>query len=119
MCEKGRRDMAEEHPNKIDEQKAASQAPQTTVAEKKPSRVPLPGLIANFESPLFHEIVPAFADPVAKLKWFWRKDLASKVFLITITALLVISVLFAFSATTFLSQLFPRPVQRLNMQPED
>jgi hypothetical protein len=109
--------MTEEH---TDTQKPErSQASQATATEEKAPRSRLPGIMANLESPLFHEIFPAFGDPMAKLRWFWRKDLASKVFLVTITVLLVVSVFFAFSASTLLSQMFPRPVQRLNMQPND
>lgn len=109
--------MAEEH---TDTQKTAhSQISVATATEEKAPRSRLPGIVASLESPLFHEVFPAFGDPVAKLKWFWRKDLASKVFLVTMAVLLVASVLFAFSASTILSQMFPRPVQHLNMQPND
>src|SRR5581483_8689067 len=94
--------MTEEHP---DTQKPEhSQAPLATATEEKAPRSRLPGIMANLESPLFHEVFPAFGDPLAKLRWFWRKDLASKAFLVTISALLVVSVLFAFSAGTLLSQ---------------
>jgi hypothetical protein len=106
--------MSEEHHDPQKQKPAFYKGLLTTLIEE-PS--PIPGTPA--EPPPFQNVAPPSSDLLTKVKWFWHKDLASKIFLVTLAALLVICLLFVVSANTVLARVLPPPPQRFNMQPND
>jgi len=106
--------MSEEHHDSQKQKPAFYKGLLATLIEE-PS--PLPG--TPIEPPPFQEVAPPSGDLLTKVKWFWQKDLASKIFLVTLAALLVISLLFALSANTMFARVLPPSPQRFTMQPGD
>jgi hypothetical protein len=108
--------MSEEYHDSQKQKPAFYKGLLTTLIEEPPY-APVPGTHA--EPPPFQDVAPPSSDLLTRVKWFWHKDLASKIFLVTLTALLVISLLFAFSANTLLARVLPPPPPRFDMQPND
>src|SRR5689334_23871559 len=104
FCVRKRSIMSEEHYDSQKQKPAFYKGLLTTLIEE-PS--PVPGTPA--EPPPFQDVAPPSSDLLTRVKWFWHKDLASKIFLVTLTALLVISLLFAFSANTLFARVLPPP----------
>jgi hypothetical protein len=112
--------MTEGHPDRQPQEPSSRKAALTTLVqevEEKLSHLLQPGSATDVEPPPFYRVSPGPVDPLSRLLWYWRKDLAAKVFLVTIAALLIFSMIFAIAASHMLSQLLPRPAPTLNMQP--
>jgi hypothetical protein len=111
--------MTEGHPDRQKQEPSSRKVALTTLVEEKLSHFLQPGSVTDVEPPPFHKVSPGPVDPLSKLVWYWRKDLAAKFFLVTIAVLLIFSMIFAISASHMLSQLVPRPAPRANIQPGD
>jgi hypothetical protein len=111
--------MTEGRPDRQKQEPSSRKAALTTLVEEKLSHFLQPGRVTEVEPPLFHKVSPGPVDLLSKLVWYWHKDLAAKVFLITIAVLLVFSMVFAVTASHLLSQLAPRPTPTINIQPGD
>jgi hypothetical protein len=111
--------MPEGYPDGPKQTPSSRKVALTTLVEEKLSHLLQQGNVTNAEPPSFHKVSPGPVDPLSKLVWYWRKDLAAKFFLVTIAALLIVSMIFAISASHMLSQLVSPPTQRINIQPGD
>ncbi len=114
--------MTEEHPDKQPQESSSRKAALATLVQEvegKLSHLLQSGNVTNIEPPPFNKVSPGPVDPLSKLLWYWRKDLAAKVFLVTIAVLLIFSMIFVIAASRGLSQLTPRPSPTLKMQPGD